>query len=140
MPKIAEVVEELRFISDRISTQVRTLALGLLAISWAILVGDSSFLKQLSEQFGRNLLLIAAMSIFVLLLDFLQYVAAYAYVDGVRKKAESQGKAETDYPTGGLWRGLRSLFFWTKQAVLVVTLVWFLTVLTQYLSQVFPKS
>lgn len=141
MPRITEIIEELRFISDRISTQVRTLALGLLAISWAILVGDSTFLHRLSEGLGRSLLLIAALSVLVLLLDFLQYVTAYIYVDKVRREAEAGDLAEIDYPTTSSMRSLRSLFFWAKQSVLVATVVLFLIILARYMYyQAFPKA
>lgn len=133
MPRISEIIEELRFISDRISTQIRTLALGLLAIAWSILVGDSTFLRHLSEELGKRLLLIAALSVFVLLLDFLQYVTAYIYVNNVRKKAEAAGLEEITYPTGSWLRGFRSFFFWSKQFVFVVTLVLFLVTLARYM-------
>jgi len=140
VPNIKDIIEELQFISDRISTQVRTIALGLLAIAWAILVGDSTFLRKLSEGLGKNLLLIACLSIFVLLLDFLQYVVAYIYVDQVRNAAEELKKEdskngesnEIDYPVSTL-RKFRSAFFWAKQIVLVVTLVFFLLVLACYM-------
>ncbi len=133
MPEIKEIIEELRFISDRLSTQVRMVALGLLAITWTILVGESSFLRKLSEGLGRSLLLVAVLSIFVLLVDFLQYVIGYIYVDKTRKAAEAKGLMEIDYDPGSLLLRSRFILFWTKQFALVVTLVFFLAVLACYI-------
>lgn len=133
MPEIKEIIEELRFISDRLSTQVRMVALGLLAITWTILVGESAFLRKLSEEVGRRLLLIAVLSIFVLLVDFLQYVIGYTYVNRTLRRAEAQGLKEIDFDPDSLLFKSRSILFWTKQFVLIVTLVCFLAILICYL-------
>lgn len=133
MPTINEIIEELDFISDKISTQVRTIALGLLAITWTILVGESAFLRKLSEGLGKSILLIAALSIFVLLVDFVQYVVGYIYVDKTRKVAESRDLEEIDYDPGNLLWKARTILFWTKQVALVVNLVFFLVVFGFYI-------
>jgi len=133
VPEIKEIIEELRFISDRLSTQVRMVALGLLAITWTILVGESAFLRKLSEGLGKSLLLISVLSVFVLLVDFLQYVIGYIYVNKTLKAAEAQGLTETNFdPDSWLFKS-RSILFWTKQFVLIATLVFFLAVLTCYI-------
>ena len=133
MPELKEITEELEFISDKLSTQVRTVAIGLLAITWAILVGDSSFLRKLSEGLGKRLLLIAVLSVFVLLVDFIQYVIGYVYVYKALKAAEAENLTEIDYdPDSSLYQ-FRSILFWTKQFVLIVTLVLFLVVLACYI-------
>ena len=36
-----QVVEELNFITERLSTQVRTTAFGALVFAWGLLIGDS---------------------------------------------------------------------------------------------------
>ena len=111
MPEIKEIIEELRFISDRLSTQVRMVALGLLAITWTILVGESAFLRKLSEGLGKSLLLISVLSVFVLLIDFLQYVIGYIYVNKTLKAAEAKGLTETDFdPDSWLFKS-RSILF-----------------------------
>ena len=133
MPEIKEIIEELRFISDRLSTQVRMVALGLLAITWTILVGESAFLRKLSEGLGKSLLLISVLSVFVLLVDFLQYVISYIYVNKTLKAAEAKGLTKTDFdPDSWLFKS-RSILFWTKQFVLIATLVFFLVVLGCYI-------
>jgi hypothetical protein len=131
--KTKDIVEELRFISDRLSTQVRMLALGLLAVSWTILVGESAFLRKLSVDLGNSLLLISALSVFVLLLDFLQYVIGYVNAKKELDAAEAKGSTDVTFDPGRFTYRLRTLLFWTKQIVLVATLVMFLSVLIRYI-------
>jgi len=133
VPEIKKIIEELQFLSDKLSTQVRMVAFGLLAITWTILVGESAFLRKLSEGLGKSLLLIAVLSIFILLVHFLQYVIGYIYVNKTRKTAEAKGLTEIDFDPDSLLFRSRSILFWIKQFVLVVTLVFFLAVLACYI-------
>jgi hypothetical protein len=134
LPELKEIYQELQFISDRLSAQVRTVALGLLAITWTIFVGESALFKKLSETLGKRLLLVALLSIFALLIDFLQYVLGYIYVDRTRKMAESTALHEIAYdPSSLLWRS-RTAFFWTKQLLLVGAIVVFLVVFATYVT------
>jgi hypothetical protein len=134
VPKKKEIIEELQFLSDKLSAQARTVAFGLLAITWTILVGESAFLRKLSEGLGKRLLLVAVLSIFVLFVDFLQYVVGYIYVNKTLKAAEAEDLTEADYDPDSWLRRLRTVLFWTKQFVLVVTLVVFLAVLACYIN------
>ena len=133
MPKLEQVVEELNFISDRLSTQARTVAIGLLAVVWTILVGESAFLRKLSEGLGKSLLLVSVLSIVVLLVDFLQYVFGYIGVHKTLKAAEAKGLKESEFDLKSLPLRLRTILFWTKQIVLICTLVLFLDVLARYI-------
>ena len=40
MPPKDKVIDNLNWLSDRISTQTRTLGIGLLAITWGIMIGQ----------------------------------------------------------------------------------------------------
>ncbi|MGC2743821.1 MAG: hypothetical protein WA672_11580, partial [Candidatus Angelobacter sp.] len=72
-----DVLERLHFITDRLSTQVRTLGLGILVVTWGIFIGDSPTARDMSHGLKVPLLLAGAGSILAMLLDFLQYVAGY---------------------------------------------------------------
>ena len=132
MPEINEIVEELGFISDRLSTQVRMIAIGLLAVTWAIFVGESSFLRKLAEGLGKSLLIVSALSVLVLLVDFLQYVTGYVFVRRTLKAAEAQGLNKIEYDSESPLFKVRSIFFWTKQFILILTIALFLVVLVNY--------
>lgn len=66
---------DLDFATDRLSTQVRSLSFGILAIVWALMVKGEG-MERLHWS-PRLLLLLAGLSILTMLVDFLQYVAAY---------------------------------------------------------------
>jgi hypothetical protein len=133
MPSLNEIIAELQFLSDRLSVQARAVAFGLLGVTWAILIGESVFLRKLSEQLGQRLLTVGALCLGSLLLDSMQYVIAYWHVNRTRASAESQSLTQIEYPRNGL-RALRTILFWTKQVVILVAVVLFLIVIVRYIS------
>ena len=73
MTELKEFIAERGFITDRISTQVRIIAIGLLATTWSLLIGQVNILKSLKECFRTHFILIGTIAIIVLAFDFLQY-------------------------------------------------------------------
>jgi putative endonuclease len=100
MPTKLQVIEQLDFLSDRISTQVRTVSLGVLALTWGLLIGESQVAKALSQQWKTNLVGIGATAILVMFLDFLQYAAGYRDNMKLREKMNRAGLGETEYAGG----------------------------------------
>jgi hypothetical protein len=132
MPKKSQVIEQLDFLTDRISTQVRTVSLGVLALTWGLIVGESGAAKSVSQQWKTHLVGIGALAILVMFLDFLQYVAGYWNILKLREKMNKCGLEEAPYDEKALsWR-LRLLLFYTKQCVLVVAVMWLLYVLIRW--------
>jgi len=68
------IYEDLNFASDTVSSQVRQISLGVLALVWALLVGEDKLDLTLGP---RPLLLVASLSVLTMMVDFGQYVAAY---------------------------------------------------------------
>lgn len=116
------IIEDLDFVTDRLSTQVRQLALGVLAVVWALLVAAKSELRL--DWSPVLLLALAGLSILTLLVDFLQYVAAYFASRRALDDVESGGTGQ--YRASWLsWR-LRRWCFGAKLVVCVVTVGVFL--------------
>lgn len=110
--------------TEKLSSQTRTTAIGVLALTWGLLIGDSPAAKAISVQLKPGLLLLGAASVCVLFFDFLQYVAGYlatksVFEDLERRKAQEKG--EYDYEK--LSYRLRKFFFTAKQVVLILTVV-----------------
>jgi hypothetical protein len=122
--KIEDVYSELHFLSDRLSSQVRTVALSIIALVWLFVAGGSQA-PSLPEPPGKvTLLRIALLSLTCLLLDYLQYVFGYFATEHVRKAADSAGvrTAEYDYTE---WRyRVRTALFWIKQVAVLIAVVW----------------
>lgn len=134
MPKKKDVLDELTSVSNRLSTQVRTVALGILALTWGLLVGDSTAAKDISSHWRGNLVALGGLAVFVMFLDFLQYVAGYRNVRALLRKMEKEGLEEARYDdTSWSWR-LRLFFFNAKQWALAINVTWLLIVLFLWLS------
>lgn len=127
--KIKDVIEELRFLSDRISTQVRTIAIGLIGITWGLLIGKSGFVGHLKIK----LLWVGSFALLAMFLDFLQYFCGYICTDNVRKGMEKEKKEEGIYDYRSWLYRLRSWFFWLKQIILIIVVVCFFVIVLPYL-------
>jgi hypothetical protein len=128
-----EVLSELEKVTDRISTRVQTTAVGVLALTWGLLVGDSSVAKSISEQLRLNLLLVGGAAVIVLFLDFLQYFAGYISTKKVYNEMEKKDAASGKYDYDSLPFRLRTIFFWAKQFALILTVVALLLVLGRWI-------
>ena len=110
-----DVQDDINFLSDRISTQVRTIGLSVIAIAWLFLVGGKDT-PVLPLPPNRALLLWAgALSLGALLTDYFQYFMGYLDGRRVLAKGESEGVQDLKYDyRAATWR-LRAFFFWAKQ-------------------------
>lgn len=137
MPTLKELIGDLDFITDRLSTQVRTVALGLAALSWGLLLGESQAAAAAAAQMKLGLLLVGTLAVVTLLFDFSQYVFAFLDADRVRKEAEDSDVKEAEYDYETWTYRLRSFFFWGKQVLAGMTAIVFVAVVGKYLVRAF---
>jgi len=123
------VCERLVLVSDRISTQVRTLAIGVLAILWALWTAESVAARNISAYVGWQVFGIALIAVLTLLSDFLQYVSGYLSTARLRRKMEAQNlnKASIDYSAP--FYICQDIFFYTKQMLAATCTIWLVIVL-----------
>ena len=132
MPTLEKVIEDLNWLSDRISTQVRTMSIGLLAITWGLLIGKPEISQPLPLWLKKNLLAIGILTLVVMLSDFLQYFFGLLVVDSLRKSMEKMKQTEAEYDYGTITYRLRKLFFWVKLVLVVIACIWFLAVIIPF--------
>ena len=97
-PTLEELYERKKEVSGQVSAQTRTSALGLLAISWALLTAHDPPLRSLVEKVDRRFLLaIAVSAVAVIAMDLLQYVAATTATDAALKEARTADPPEANY-------------------------------------------
>ena len=133
MATVSDIIAALDFVTDRLSAQVRTTALGALALSWGLLIGESATAKELAAQLRWHLVGVGAAAVLVLFCDFLQYVAGYNSTLGVYRKMQAEKKAEGSFDERTLSFRLRMFFFYAKMVILSVTVIWLLTALGHWL-------
>ena len=116
---IKDLYEELQFVSDRISTQVRTIALSILAFSWLILAGSKDA-AAITQRFDPWMAILTGVLAFAaLIFDYLQYFFGYLNADATRSKAEKKNQQEIEYDYSDARYVLRIVMFWLKQAAIV---------------------
>lgn len=128
MPKLKEIIEELQFLSDRISTQVRTIAVSLIALVWAISLDATSSQIGLTVSAKRELVLIGVLALLAMVFDYLQYFLGFVYTNALRNEIESQDKEEGQYNYRDWRYRLRNGLFCMKQIVLLAAVVWLVLV------------
>jgi hypothetical protein len=108
---VQEVSEEAQWLSDRLSVQVRWVAVGILAFVWGLIISPPRALV-LSP---RLLLWAGLLAITALLVDLLQYVVGYAYTMRILRRIERG--AEASYNRRHVLYRLRHYCFVAKQII-----------------------
>jgi len=132
MRNVKDIVEELQWVSDRISTQVRTLGVGLIAITWGLLIGQPQIAGPLPEWIKKHLLIIGLLALSAMVFDFLQYICAYRHARASLSEMEDKELRETEYDYTAWSYRFRTLFFWVKQLLIGVACIWFLAVIIPF--------
>jgi len=92
-----ELNEELDGYSERVSTQLRTINLGVLGIVWLLLLKQHDVERIATQISERGLLCLALACIIVLGLDILQYKFAERAVDDAFNRAEQSPSKKAAY-------------------------------------------
>jgi hypothetical protein len=137
MPDLKGFYDDLDFLSDRLSTQVRTIGLALLAVSWAVLTTKPAIFQNVSPEFWQWLFRVEALAVLSLTCDYLQYALGYINTDRLRRSLESNKKQpkELDYDYSHPLYRARTAFFWLKQILVAAAVVVFIGLLIPYLFQ-----
>jgi len=121
---LEKIIEELQFISNRISEQVRTISISVIAIVWLFLAGGNDAPPVLPSTPNKCLLFIGgSLALASLLIDYFQYLFAYINSDQVRRKAENTNKKKATYNYTSFLYILRTASFWLKQILTVAAVV-----------------
>lgn len=98
MLKYNEIYARKKEASGQVSTQTRSLALGYLAIAWALLTVHDDPLKSMVAHLNRYMILgLAAISVVVIIADLFQYVAITSMAGVALKKAAEAPDRKAQY-------------------------------------------
>jgi len=122
--KLGKVVEEYQFVSDKISTQVRTVALGIIAFIWILLIGKDPLPFPFSPGFKRQFFVIGFLCLLILFFDFLQYFFSYLLTSRLIDKTEADKKTEAVYNYNDIRYRLCNIFFIAKIVALFIAVLW----------------
>ena len=125
MPTKEKVLERKKEVSDRISTQVRTLAVSFLALVWLLLFPGKDGTPVFPHSPSRYLLLLGGITaLMAMVADFVQYVMSYHVV--VRTFAapiphKENPEEKYAYDNGTLAYRSQDYFFYAKQILLALS-------------------
>jgi hypothetical protein len=120
LPK-QKLIAELDWLTDKISTQVWTLALGTLATTWSLLVASGSGEKLIGK---GNALCIMALCIVAMMCELGQYYAGYFNAKSILDHVGEQ--AEFEYDKSAVLYILRKYLFYIKAVLSLIAAVWLL--------------
>lgn len=124
------IIKEINFHSDKISTQIRAVAIGLLIVIWGILIEES---KSISIVLKKHLLGIASTALLAMFFDFLQYLFGYANNTALLHQMDEKKKNEIQYDYSD-WRykGQRYCFR-LKIIITFIAFVYFIIIVTIFI-------
>src|SRR5579871_5142990 len=95
---LEKLIDRKKEASGLVSAQTRTLALGFLAISWALLTAHDEPLRTMALHVNRYLVLALALSgVLITAFDLLQYVAITRLAEKAVSTAEAASPQEGQY-------------------------------------------
>ncbi|MBP7088463.1 MAG: hypothetical protein KBB01_04105 [Candidatus Omnitrophica bacterium] len=126
--KIEHFIEKRHFASNRISTQVRAISLGLIVIIWGFLIDRSatSFITSAGEK--KGLMFVGFLALLSMVLDFLQYLCIYINTNNLCNEMEKEGLETKNYDYSALSYRYANKFFWIKQLCLAIALIVFFVI------------
>jgi hypothetical protein len=104
MPTRKDLMSELDWLTEKISSLVWTLNVGTLGTTWSLLIAD---------RFStRNAIWIVVPCFLSILCELGQYLSAYILEEPILDKMEEDGRTEFQYPIAV--KRYRKFFFWWK--------------------------
>jgi hypothetical protein len=126
---LTSIYDDLNFASERLSTQIRTLTFGTLALTWLFLTGSKDVTPLHVPSHSRWLLGIAFLCVLTLLIDATQYWSFYLSANSVRKHAEAAHHHDAEYDETSVTRRLQQTCFWLKQVTAACAAIGLLVIL-----------
>jgi hypothetical protein len=112
MPKKADIVIELNWTSEKISSLVWSLNVGTLGTTWSLLIANRFSI--------RNAIWIFVPCLVSLLCEMAQYICGYWLALRIEDDMKRNSREEFEYPTDSLLYKARKRLLWWKMAFAIV--------------------
>lgn len=123
---VKDTMAQMDWLSDRISTQVRWFAAGVVALVWGLLLTPPTSVRP----WHAALISVGLLAVSVLFFDFLQYAAGYLSVRRLHRAIlGAPDQRVAGYDPNDPWYRARTGLFWIKQGFAVATFVGLLVAL-----------
>jgi hypothetical protein len=112
MPKKADIVEELNWITEKISSLVWSLNVGTLGTTWSLLIANRFSI--------RNAIWIFVPCLLSLLCEMAQYICGYWLALRIEDDMKRNNREEFEYPTDSRLYKARKRLLWWKMGFAIV--------------------
>lgn len=127
------IKKEKDFHSDKVSTQIRAVAIGLLIAVWGVLIGETKSTSIAGSALKNHLLWIALIALSAMFCDFLQYLFGYANNTALLHQMDKDKIDEIQYDYSD-WRYKGQRYcFWSKIIITSISFIYFIIVVAPYL-------
>jgi hypothetical protein len=124
MPELKEIYARKKEASGQVSTQTRSLALGMIAISWALLTVHDDPLKTMATHVNRDWILgLAVVSVVVIICDLFQYVATTSMAGEALIRAENANPPAALYDDKLCAYKAQKYLYYGKFVILVIAFI-----------------
>jgi hypothetical protein len=127
VPTKKEVIDDMNALSAQLSERTRSVAGGIIAIWWALLVGSRT--DDATSQLKALLIGPVALAAVTFMIDFVQFSAGYYLTWHRFRLAEKSGSDEINFDASDWRYRLRLRCFQVKQITVGIALVWLIIVL-----------
>jgi hypothetical protein len=124
-----DLVKELNWVTEKISSQVWTLNLGTLGTTWSLLI--ASGLPANIRFTTRDAIWIFVLSLLSLLCEMAQYLSGFFLAKRLHDQIEQSGRTEFQYPTNSILYKARQFFFGWKIVLTIAAAVILVLTLAQ---------
>jgi hypothetical protein len=128
MPTKDELVKELNWLTEKISSQVWTLNFGTLATTWSLLIAGRSGEKLIESGDAIPIILLC---IVAMLCELGQYYAGYINALSIKEELKKSGEEEFDYDERAPLYILRECLFYVKAMLSLAAATWLVVILAR---------
>lgn len=127
-----DILKQFAIFGDRINMQLRITSISLIMISWGILLSRPEKILVFGGNLQRELLQVSILAFGALFCNYMQDFWSYLHIRTLNKKHDEQKLEVGNYHYTDWRYRLRAFFFWVKQGVLSVAVIWFFSILIRY--------
>jgi hypothetical protein len=127
MARKEKLLEDLNWITDKISSQIWILNLGTLGTTWSLLVvGTPANPVKITFIEARWIFLFCFSA---LMCEMAQHLSAYCMSKNILDRIEARGQNTFEFDPNSGWFKLRSCLFWAKIALTVIASLYLLVII-----------
>jgi hypothetical protein len=127
-----KIIEELNFLTEKLSSLTWTINLGVLGTTWSLLIASGTVPQTVRLQTGEAIPILS-LCLLALLFEMFQYLSGYATNRQALTRMEREGLDKFSYDTSALLYRVREWCFCAKIGLTIAAAIWLLALVLRKL-------